>query len=437
MSVSIFNLEDNVILRFSKRILNFGVTKETDPTRSYLINYLNALAVASIVVSLFSLTISSAWSVELAFVKLFYVLIGFISLYFNMLRKFEVSKILLILLIPTIQCYSVVFFNFDDHGAELTILPFMMVVPFMFESWKSSLVCTMYLIFLLIACIWSIGYLQSTSFIYNAVAVFLGVSIGLFILIGHLRLSARTLTTQNEILKEKNIDLEKLVAQNDLKSELLAILSHDLRGPVVSFNMLSEKVAYLLRNKEHNTLLDLADSFESSSKRLFKNMDKLLNWSISQRDVIKTYFQVVSIRDLIENSLDSFEHILQNKKISVDIDIHSEATLISDEHILSIILKNIIDNAIKYSPLGSQVDISHYTDGLADYFYVIDQGIGIDEEVVHHLNSRIFQKSKDGYGIGLRVSMDLVKSLKGSIIFEKGPVVGTRVTIALDKVSVT
>lgn len=416
-------------------LLNFGIKDSDDPSRIFLIKVLNALALAAILVPIAGLALIDLALDNALAISTLYVIIGLVSIYANSIRQFDFSKILLVLVLPSLQCIYILSYNSVNNGAELTILPFIMLAPFIHDDIKKGLACTTYVALLFGACLTAQGYFRSEGLVFNAVVVFIGILIGAVILINHLRSSAQELADKNKILQEKNEHLKVLVNQNRLKSDLLAILSHDLKGPVLSFNMLSDKVAFLLRNNDHDTLLAMADSFEDSSRQLFKNIDNMLNWSISQRDTIKTYFRVLPIRSLIEDTLVSFDYLLRKRKIEIDLQIGYETMLTSDEHILTIILKNVIDNAIKYSPDRSRIVISYSQDKYGDYISILDHGQGIEEEVVRHLNSGVHEKSIDGFGLGLKISLDLIKSLRGGILFERGAIVGTQVTLALRKES--
>lgn len=416
------------LVSWVESILKFGNHSGLDRAGNFTLNFLNALALSGIIVPVLAVLLVE----PLSFIPhVVFIIISSIVLWLNYNRKYETAKFLLIVLVPLIQSYSVIYLERINSGSELTIIPFIVIIPFIYKLWKVRLILISYLTILFISGISSREYPISEGFIFNAVIVVLGISMGIYLLVEHLNRFTEELATKNLKLEEQNTQLEKLVRQNDIKTELLTILSHDLKGPAHTFNMLSEKVAFLLRKNEYQTLLELADSFEASSKNLFRNIDYLLNWTLSEKEFVKIHVAKLNIKSLIHDLIQTVQLEKQKKYIQVEIRIPEDQSVLSDLHLVSIILKNIIDNAIKYSPPRSLISIECADQDDFVILTISDFGPGIQQEIVQNIKSGKVEKSKDGFGIGLSICFSLIKRLGGEIKFALGDIVGTRVEIYL------
>lgn len=239
---------------------------------------------------------------------------------------------------------------------------------------------------------------------------------------------------QNKIIATQNKTLEGL---NTTKDRIFAIIGHDLRKPALAFRGITEKVNYLLKNQDFERLNKLGITIEREALSLNKLTDNLLNWALMQRDVLPHNPTNINIKEIIDEVIDLFTTTAVNKNISIQSNIDSNLQVLADPDALRIIIRNLIDNAIKYTPHGGTVEIEADVRNNQVQINIIDDGIGMER---HKLQS-IFLLQKDkskrgtagekGTGLGLHLVEELIKINKGSIKAMSQLGQGTSFNIAL------
>ncbi len=203
---------------------------------------------------------------------------------------------------------------------------------------------------------------------------------------------------------------------------LVKIISHDLRGPLGNM----KNVADLFRIGEIQ--MEQAQMFmvhiEQGVDRSLKLLDDLLEWSLASSEDKKVTQEVLNINDVIEEVIEFVKEKLENKHQTLIYDKQDLPDVYFDRSALKMILKNLVVNAIHFTPNEGEIKI--VVDEANKYLHVsiIDNGMGIPEK----MHPTIFEMGKDnrrlgtneekGTGIGLFMCKDLVKRNKGMIWIE-------------------
>lgn len=239
-------------------------------------------------------------------------------------------------------------------------------------------------------------------------------------------------TDQKNIIEEQSQHLARL---NDLKTKLFAVISHDLRSPISSLRS-------IMGMFQHNDLTE--EQAIALLKRMLPALDgadltlsNLLNWSVKQMNglnVNKTTFQVYQIIEEIERV---FEFALQQKNIQYTINVSIDTSVHSDEHHVKIILRNLISNAIKFTPENGTITIGGEKQGDNIVLSITDTGNGINEQnmaklfvTTSHFTTRGTAGEK-GTGLGLLLCKELLDLNNGSISVTSAPGAGTTFFIRL------
>jgi len=122
--------------------------------------------------------------------------------------------------------------------------------------------------------------------------------------------------------------------------------------------------------------------------------------------------------------MDSFIHIAETKRISIVNDVDDKLSIFADKEALMTIIRNLLDNALKFSPEGVQIKVKSSVEGNKVRLDVIDEGMGIDPNRLNILLTEDFIKStqgtamEKGSGLGLHIVKNLLKKLNGELKIE-------------------
>ncbi len=251
------------------------------------------------------------------------------------------------------------------------------------------------------------------------------------------------LEKQKQLQEETNLQLiESQKVQQNInltKNKIFTVLAEDLITP---FNLLLEYTDLLEQNAgESNTKAIKKNSgiIYQSSKNLFQLLENLLQWSRNQRGMIEFHPGYFDLYKTI-NHLISVEEVLAHKKnIEFRRDLQEAFIVYADESHITTVLRNLVNNAIKYSHIGGWVKIG-ITDknGFAEVT-ITDNGVGINQEDMKKLfrmDTHIARKgtaNERGTGLGLIIAHELILKNRGSISVESEEGKGTRFAFTIPK----
>ena len=209
------------------------------------------------------------------------------------------------------------------------------------------------------------------------------------------------------------------------KDHLLAILSHDLRAPLNGINTLSEMIASVPDQFTPTEIRNHAREIQQTSQHLRELLDNLLSWARLRTSQLPLSPTKHCASDLIEPVLELFK--LQFALKSIHLSSQPSGFLTTDRDLFQTILRNLISNALKFTPVGGSVSIK--TEDTADGFTlsVIDSGPGLPNGIAKQVVEGSFTAStpgtsgEAGSGLGLLLCHELAQQLKGSLTFESIP----------------
>jgi signal transduction histidine kinase len=244
-------------------------------------------------------------------------------------------------------------------------------------------------------------------------------------------------------LKEAN---EEIVSQNDaldkmnrVKDRLFAIIAHDLRSPIASFQGISEQIHYFLEKNKPERVHQLREFIAKSAQNLHRLLDNLLSWAVIQRNSYSLNQQLLELKDLIEETLTPYQTMADLHQIQLENLAPSNCQIYSDKNALSSILRNLISNALKFTPEGGKisVDVSLNPSENQICIQVSDTGMGILPEKM----TTIFELGADktlpgirgekGIGLGLSLCYEFAQMLEGELKVESQVGRGTIFTLIL------
>jgi signal transduction histidine kinase len=237
-----------------------------------------------------------------------------------------------------------------------------------------------------------------------------------FLLAGIVLLSLFTLIVGYSYYRARQLQ-KQLAESNRLKDQMFSIISHDLRNPVGS---LKASLTLLQSKKQSRENLD---HFVQQVDFLQYTMDNVLYWSLSQQDAIRAIPRWVDPGEIIEEVTESLRGLIRIKEIELAVKGYAEEIQI-DEQLLVIVLRNILHNAIKFTPPGGSIILETVSDPTGTQIRVQDTGPGLEPEKVSGSAAR-----KQGTGLGLNLSRELMKRNGGELKISSQPHAGTTVTL--------
>jgi signal transduction histidine kinase len=200
-----------------------------------------------------------------------------------------------------------------------------------------------------------------------------------------------------------------------VKDKFFSIISHDLKGPLISQKDALEVMARGIDNMPSDVLHDLCEETYNSSKQLLTLLQNLLQWSRLQTGRIKCNPVAFSLVD-VAREVESQEHLqLEGKKQKLLNDIGEDAVAMGDRAMVATVMRNLVANAIKYTPERGTVSVSAVPTGNQYEVRVTDTGVGMSPATVNSLfklgvsNSTPGTMGEKGTGLGLVVSSEFLK----------------------------
>lgn len=236
-------------------------------------------------------------------------------------------------------------------------------------------------------------------------------------------------------LREKNLELEKVNAEKD---KIFSVVSHDLRNALNGFLGFTDLLVKGSKNFNNEEIFSFATDMNSSAINLQKLMSNLLEWSIFKRGLIKVKSENIPLSGYLDEIIAQVIDAAQIKNITITKFVPPGLFVFTDKTILSICLRNIISNAVKFTNRGGNVEIivdKYQNDKIR--FCVQDNGIGMRQEIVDNL----FDNSKQSYrkgtnneqsaGLGLQLVKECLDKLNGTISVESSEGKGSKFTFIL------
>jgi signal transduction histidine kinase len=238
-----------------------------------------------------------------------------------------------------------------------------------------------------------------------------------------LQMIEKLTTARNELIARER----SLREANRAKDRLVSIIAHDLRNPISGVKMFSELLANRYEELDDQERRSFASRIFETIERSFELMETLLAWGKAQIETRALQPQLVDLKELIEHSLDRCSVPAAEKNISLCSGTCSRLRVWADGEMVSTVLRNLLDNAIKFTSAGGAVRVEADREGDCVRLLVEDTGTGLDSESLRKLFCPETRFSKEGtggeggHGLGLILCRELVEKNGGRIWVESEP----------------
>ena len=206
------------------------------------------------------------------------------------------------------------------------------------------------------------------------------------------------------------------------REDFLATLTHDLKNPLIGANRVIELLAEEKIGTLNQEQINLLTHIKNSNWTLLTLIGNLLEVYRFEKDLATLYFEHTNLMQIVNNCMKEIAPIAfdRNIKMLQEVPDDSEALVLADADSLSRVLRNLLDNALKYTPTGGQVKVSLSSSPESVLLRVSDTGPGIPEEDRKHLFERFWRgrasrRHTPGTGLGLYLCQQIVTLHKGTI----------------------
>ena len=230
------------------------------------------------------------------------------------------------------------------------------------------------------------------------------------------------LTEQKRFEDQLYKNADDLQALINSKDKFFSIIAHDLRSPFTTFLGFTEILDEEFDTLPENELRTIVTLMRRSAGNLYQLLENLLQWSMFHRGITKFEPKTIHLLPLIENSLDSLLDSARQKEIEVSFDIRETLQVEADTHMLLTIIRNLLTNAVKFTPRYGNVLISAFVE--EELFVTIavkDTGIGVSEDMLKKIflidtnNKTKGTEGEVSTGLGLILCKEFVEKHGGKI----------------------
>ncbi len=237
--------------------------------------------------------------------------------------------------------------------------------------------------------------------------------------------------SEKELAQTRLIALEKV---NETKNKLFSIIAHDLRAPLASVENYLSQLNNLDLNADERTMIE--QHLLVSTRQTSEMLQNILYWSSDQMEGIKANLSAVFLHETLQQTLKLQQTLAKEKNITLTYLINERIKMIADTDMLALIIRNLLNNAIKFSLPGGEIKLSIEEDGNNCIIAVSDNGIGIKDENIKNmfsLNNKgtYGTHNEKGIGLGLVLAKTYIELQNGEIWFRNNPNGGTTFYVSL------
>jgi PAS domain S-box-containing protein len=232
-----------------------------------------------------------------------------------------------------------------------------------------------------------------------------------------------------EDITDRKLRQEEIILKNDLlqalnaeKDKFFSIIAHDLRSPFSSFLGLTQLISDELGSLSQKEIKNMADNMRKSAKNLYTLLENLLEWSKMQRGQMDFNPVRFNLLKRIKNCTEMVFGQANIKNVVLSTDISENLEIVADEHMFDTVIRNLVSNAIKFTPVGGRISISARLSGKDRVeIRISDTGIGMSPDLLSKIFKLDQQTSRKGTagepstGLGLLLCKEFIEKCGGEI----------------------
>ena len=234
-----------------------------------------------------------------------------------------------------------------------------------------------------------------------------------------------------DTIKNLRDSQDQLAELNKVKDKLFSIISHDLRNPLATMQsflkLITEHHEKLSGEDRVKLMKEAQDSLDHVNQLLYN----VLQWSKSQMQLLEFRPELIDVRLALEKGRRLLHLQAQLKQIEIIVDVPSSLNVFADKDMLDFMIRNIVNNAIKFSKKGSKIVLHGVESDLDVRICCKDEGVGMDEHTLQQIERSMLARSERGTskergtGLGILIVKEFMEKHGGAIAIESKVGFGT------------
>jgi len=270
-------------------------------------------------------------------------------------------------------------------------------------------------------------YLKIGAFFLAYQALFSGKIRGRLALIDELERAKASLESRERELRTANLS----------KDKFFSILAHDLRNPIGGLVSISEVLARRFDELEQSKIRDLCRLLHDGATQGAELLECILQWARAQTGRLDVHPSCIRLAELAQGIVDLQRPSAAAKEIRIAARVAADASAYADENMVATVLRNLVSNAVKFTPRGGEVVLSASEEGGEQLLSVSDTGVGMGPEELAKLFRIDVQfscpgtESERGNGMGLILCKELAELNNGRLSVASAPMRGSTFSLRL------
>lgn len=234
-----------------------------------------------------------------------------------------------------------------------------------------------------------------------------------------------------------NAEVKELRRLNATKNRFFSIMSHDLKSPFNSLMGFTEMLTLHAESMDTSQVINYSQIVHQTTRRLYLLVENLLHWSRAQLGTTQYKPERLDLNALTENIVNLLRLNAQEKDIVISFKLESGLTAFGDTDLYGTVVRNLISNSIKFSPVGSVVYVAGKPAGADIEIMISDTGVGMSKGQIDNLFqlgqpvSTPGTLNEKGTGLGLLLCKEFIEINKGTFWIKSHPGKGTQARFTL------
>lgn len=230
-----------------------------------------------------------------------------------------------------------------------------------------------------------------------------------------------------------------LIIANHIKEKIISVVAHDLRNPFTAIfaylQMLTERYDQYDDEKRKAYI----EKLREANQNLYSLLESLLGWITTGDGKLEYHPETVAVTDQIRLAAEASKTLADKKSIDLDIRVDETLTAVADRNMLTAVVRNLLNNAIKFTPRGGRVSVLAEETRTRVALVVKDTGIGMTPKQIEmvlsgkKLPSTKGTDAETGTGMGLVICLEFIAMMGGSLSIDSGPEPGCTFRVTLEK----